>query len=250
MQLSKVIKDDEFYTPIYEIDCELPYYKDDLKGKRVYLPCDSEESAFVQYFKENDVCGSLDYSSSDFRENGARFDAADVIVTNPPFSLFVPFMQMILDRGKDFIVIGPLTACARPLLAPKIVSGEIKFGVYNGHKDFITSRGVEDRAPIVWLTSFDHGIRRDVKKTPPPPKNLYARYDNIDAIEIPNLVFIKYDYDGNMGVPMTFLYKHSLREKFDIVQFPAKPTIGGKPTFPRVIIRRKGAPECKLGNLI
>jgi hypothetical protein len=99
---AKSAKDDEFYTRRVDIDKELNKYN--WKDKTVLCPCDSKHSKFVEYFKEQDC--KLLYSDGDFRspETAALREQADVIVTNPPFSLFREFYKWV--GNKDFVILG------------------------------------------------------------------------------------------------------------------------------------------------
>ena len=85
--------DDEFYTRAVDIEKFLQYW--DLSDKIVYCPCDSDKSEFVKYFKKNGKCKELIYTSDDFRTHEDLFEKADIIITNPPFSLKIEFLNII-----------------------------------------------------------------------------------------------------------------------------------------------------------
>lgn len=94
---------DEYYTRKVDIEKCLPYW--DLSNKVVYCPCDSDESEFVNYFKQKGKCKELIYTSDDFRTHEDLFEKADIIVTNPPFSLKIAFLNIIRKYKKEYILI-------------------------------------------------------------------------------------------------------------------------------------------------
>lgn len=164
---------------------------------------------------------------------------ADLIITNPPFSLFREFLKWIIDGGKQFSVIGNMNAITYkevfPLLkdnkiwlGPSISSGDREFGVPKEYplnaagwrideegKHFIRVKGVR------WYTNIEHGKRHEPLPLMTMADNLkfsrhkdlrlrkeYQHYDNYDAIEVPYTDAIPSDYDGVMGVPISFLDKY------------------------------------------
>ena len=174
-------------------------------------------------------------------------DEADFIVTNPPFSLFREFLAWIIEADKKFIIIGNMNAItykeAFPLikdnkmwLGYSIHSGDREFEVPNEYplaaagwridengRKFIRVKGVR------WFTNIDHGRRhqplalmtmvdnlRFSKHKELKGKTAYDHYDNYDAIEVPFTDAIPSDYDGVMGVPISFLDKYC-PEQFEIL---------------------------------
>ncbi|QKG80338.1 adenine-specific methyltransferase EcoRI family protein [Tenuifilum thalassicum] len=171
---------------------------------------------------------------------------SDIVVTNPPFSLFREYVAQLFEYKKKFLIIGNMNATTYkeifPLikenkmwLGPTISSGDREFQVpdyYPLHaagyridgkgRKFIRVKGVR------WFTNLDHGRRhqplplmtmadnlkfnKKIQKNP----NSYKKYDNYDAIEVPYTKAIPGDYDGVMGVPISFLDKYN-PEQFDIV---------------------------------
>lgn len=131
---TRKMPNDEFYTIYSDIEKEVGYYTSSLVGKVVYCNCDDEGSRFRRFFTENFeqlglsklICsgisglytefdGNTTYATTidgDFRSNECQavLDCADVVVTNPPFSLFNEFFSTVTEHGKDFLVIGPKTA--------------------------------------------------------------------------------------------------------------------------------------------
>jgi hypothetical protein len=126
---------DEYYTRREDILKFLPHF--DLSNKTVYCPCDSDKSEFVKYFKEEAHCKELIYTSDDFRTHEDLFEKADIIITNPPFSLKIEFMDIIKKYDKDFIVILPNIFCQQ--LMPDELNNKIY--IYNFVKYFNVPEG-------------------------------------------------------------------------------------------------------------
>lgn len=179
----------------------------------------------------------------DFRnkEITALRNEADIIITNPPFSLFREFLAWIVEAGKSFVIIGSLNAITYKEVFPLIkedkmwlgngfhagnayfstpVSREYAEGVYNEETGLVKFRNV------TWFTNIDHGKRHiplhlmsmddNVKFNKKLKGQQYQKYDNYDAIEVPFTDAIPNDYDGVMGVPISFLDKYS-PEQFEIL---------------------------------
>lgn len=189
------------------------------------------------------------YPGGDFRspECIALLKQADIVVTNPPFSLFREYVAQLVEHGKQFLIIGNLQAITYleifPLikedklwLGPTITSGDREFRVpdhyplkaagcrvdENGVK-YIRVKGVR------WYTNLDHGRRHQRLECMTMADNLrfskhkeikgkaeYQRYVNFDAIEVPFSDAIPSDYKGIMGVPVSFLDKYN-PDQFEIV---------------------------------
>ena len=182
----------------------------------------------------------------DFRskEITALRDDADIIVTNPPFSLFREFFGWIMEGEKQFLMIGSMNAITYKELFPYIKDNKIWLGngFTAGNAYFRTpvtegySKGVYDENTglvkfrnCCWFTNLDHGRRHQPLSLMTMADNLkfskhkelkgkdsYDHYDNYDAIEVPFTDAIPSDYDGAMGVPITFLDKYC-PEQFDII---------------------------------
>ena len=171
-------------------------------------------------------------------------DEADIIVTNPPFSLFREFFAWIMEAEKDFIIIGNINVVTFKEVFPYIKQNKAWLGVsLNATKcSFIVPNAYEGDnvyydngiryAKVnnaVWFTNLEHGKRhqpltlmtmednlRYSKHKEIKGKATYDRYDNYDAIEVPYADAIPNDYDGVMGVPVTFLNKYC-PEQFEII---------------------------------
>ena len=173
-------------------------------------------------------------------------EEADVIVTNPPFSLFREFLAWIIEGNKKFVILGnvnavtykevfPLIKLDKLWLGPTITSGDREFQVPSSYplaaagsridedgNKFIRVKGVR------WFTCLDHGRRHQPLSLMTQADNKkfskhkevnevgYFTYDNFDAIEVPFTDAIPSDYKGVMGVPITFLDKYS-PEQFEIL---------------------------------
>ena len=102
----KIVFNDEFYTRKEDVEAALS--KVDLSDKKVYCPCDSEESEFVKYFQQPGKCKELRYNSDDFRNHPDDWEWADVIVTNPPFSLQTEFGRWVKRFDKRYVLVSPI----------------------------------------------------------------------------------------------------------------------------------------------
>ena len=187
---------------------------------------------------------------------------ADLVVTNPPFSLFREYLMLLINYNKEFVIIGnvnaisykevfPLIKSEKVWLGPSITSGDRKFNVPDDYplnaagcgidqdgKRFIKVKGVR------WFTNLDHKKRHaklDLVCKYSPEE--YPHYDNYDAIEVSKTANIPCDYEGIMGVPITFLDKYN-PEQFEIVRFRKGDDgrdlcVNGKCPYFRILIRNK-----------
>ena len=216
----------------------------------------------------------------DFRSKEIRKfrDEADIIITNPPFSLFREFMAWTIESGKKFSIIGNMNAISYkevfPLLmenkiwlGPSISSGDREFAVPDSYpleasgwrideegKHYIRVKGVR------WFTNIEHGRRHEPMRLMTIADNLkhskhkdirgkreYEKYVNYDAIEIPHTDSIPSDYEGTMGVPITFLDKYC-PEQFEILGIgleladmsEIKKRLGKLNGGPRLYVERNG----------
>ena len=181
----------------------------------------------------------------DFRSDEVKAlrDEADIIVTNPPFSLFREFLSWVVDGEKKFVLIGNMNAITYKEVFPLIMRDEMWLGngFQAGNAFFATpttrdyAKGVFDKETglvkfrnAAWFTNLDHGRRHEPLQLMTKAENKkfsrhkevkgigYRRYANFDAIEVPFTDSIPSDHKGLMGVPISFLDKYS-PDQFEIV---------------------------------
>lgn len=301
LHTAKKEKNNEFYTRYEDIDKELKHYN--LKGKSIYCNTDDyRKSNFVKYFVDNfnrlgigritATCfdngdGAYMYQydginaiqrklegNGDFRsaECVELLKQSDVVVSNPPFSLFREYVAQLMEYGKKFLIIGNMNAITYKEIFPlikdnkiwlgvSIKSGDRKFyvpdnyplnasgcGIDENGKRFIRVKGAR------WFTNIEDAncnLPLDLYKKYNP--NDYPKYDNYDAINVDKTSDIPMDYDGVMGVPITFLDKYCPTQ-FEIAGLMsggkgenltngtdgrAKFYVNGKGVYARILIRRK-----------
>ena len=244
-------KNDEFYTRLEDIQKELDNYKDYFKDKIIYCNCDGIYlSNFYKYFKDNfNKLGikkiiatnlSLDNTAyktefdnnrkeirtklrgnGDFRSEECvkLLQESDIIITNPPFSLFREYIAQLIKYNKDFLIIGNMNAATYKEIFPLFKNNQVWFG-YNSPKIFITPDRTEKKFDnILWYTNLESGKRHcriSLKEKYYGNEGKYPKYDNYDAIEVSKVINIPCDYDGLMGVPVTFLNKYC-PEQFQLI---------------------------------
>lgn len=187
--------------------------------------------------------GTGDFRSDEIK---ALRNQADIIITNPPFSLFREFLAWIVEAGKQFSIIGNMNAITYKEVFPMLMGNEMWLGasIHAGDREFRVPPGsvtrssslrVDDqgnkflRVPGVrWFTNIEHGRRHQPLALMSKADNIkfskhkevkgvgYSTYDNYDALEVPFTDAIPSDYDGVMGVPISFLHKYN-PEQFEIV---------------------------------
>ena len=171
----------------------------------------------------------------DFRsaECVALLDEADVVVTNPPFSLFREYMALLMEHQKQFLIVGNMNNICYKELFPLIQQNKIWLGVKSGHFWFKVPQHYEEKSTdfkidengqkwrrmgnICWFTNLDFTKRHEKmllwKKYSP---DRYPRYVNYDGIDVAKTDDIPCDYFGDMGVPITFMSQYN-PEQFEIV---------------------------------
>lgn len=159
--------------------------------------------------------------NGDFRSEEclALLDEADIVVTNPPFSLFREYVSILMEHKKKFIVIGSQNAITYKEFFPLLKGDDVWLGSTHP-KEFIQRDGtVKKFGNICWFTNLDIKKRHEelilVKKYA-GHEGEYPTYDNYDAIEVSKVADIPLDYDGVMGVPITFLDKYC-PDQFEII---------------------------------
>ena len=250
--MAKRNKNDEFYTLYKDIEKELQHYEDQLKGKTIYCNCDTVDSNFVKYFLDNkDRLGiNLLHSSIDFRsqESIDMLVQSDIVITNPPFSLFREYIAQLVEYDKKFLIIGSQNAITYKEVFPLIRDNKVRVGHNSGGFTFTTlDGGTQKLGNICWYTSLDVTNKPNkivLTKTYNPID--YPKYDNYDAINVNRLADIPYDYDGVMGVPITFMDKYSSTQfeivgqtGVDIVLPKGRPYINEVRMYARILIKKQ-----------
>jgi hypothetical protein len=157
---------------------------------------------------------------------------ADIVVTNPPFSLFREYITQLVDHKKNFIIIGNQNAITCKEIFPLIRDNKIWLGYNSGDMEFVVPDYYEPRAVryreengikyrsmgnICWYTNLDTKKRHEsLTLFKPYTPEEFPRYDNYEAINVDRVSEIPYDFDGAMGVPITFLDKYN-PEQFEIL---------------------------------
>lgn len=187
--------------------------------------------------------------SYDSDECIALLQEADIVVTNPPFSMFSSYMKTLFEYNKKYIIIAGVNCVFYKDIFPHIKDNTMWLGINKGgsrHGNslaFIMDDGTETDVPAFWITNIEND-RRNVpivlsKKYSPEE---YPVYLNYNAIEVPRVNDIPMDYEGNMGVPLTYI-KQYCSTQFDIVGVEShlkyETDDGIKNPYLRIIIRRK-----------
>lgn len=191
------------------------------EGKGVVLIYEGDKNGNRKVEDDEIVVRELE-GSGDFRsEECIEFlKEADVVVTNPPFSLFRGYVKQLMDYGKKFIIIGSMNAITYREVFPLIQNNELWLGNQNV-KEFRSPNGeIKKFGNILWYTNIQHKKRNTPLDLYKRYSNEYPKYDNYDAIEVSKVSDIPMDYDGIMGVPITFLDKYCPTQ-FEIVGLAA-----------------------------
>lgn len=242
-------KNDEFYTIYEDVREGLEPMLKLLEEKKVLLPCDDETSEFYRFFQYQmqngrykpkqvwathyapppnlrsyklyvdgtfkgvwgaytSLSGNGDFFSEEIQ---TLVDKFDVIITNSPFSREAEMIKLLLDKGKDFILVGTETLLTHRLLFPFVKEGRIC--AYGSIKKFAKPfGGYQTFGNCCWITSFTPSCAT-AKFVPTKKyedvKDLMKPYENYMAINVDKLTNVPIDYSGVMGVPMTYLKKRN-----------------------------------------
>ena len=252
------------YTPA-PLEVKSPAYdaiKTRANGKIFTLIKDITGDGIVNFddFEWRYLEGDGDFRSDEVK---ALRDEADIIITNPPFSLFREFLAWIMETKKEFSIIGNMNAISYKETFPLIKDNKIWLGATNFNvgmyffvpEGFVYSdsykfeREIDGKkasrvAGVCWFTNIDHGVRHEPLKLMTKADNLkfnksvkengYQKYDNYDAIEVSRVDSIPSDEKGVMGVPITFLGKYN-PDQFEILDL--------NPHFFEMV--KKGLPKLK-----
>lgn len=205
--------------------------------------------------KVSDLKGNGDFRSEECIE---LLKEADIVVTNPPFSLFREYIATLVQYDKKFIILGNQNAITYKEIFPLIKENKLWLGFSdNKTMEFVMPDSYEKynyidkkgrkigKVPAIsWFTNLEHSKRNDeiilYKKYTPEE---FPKYDNYDAIEVSRVCEIPKDYNGVMGVPITFLGKYN-PSQFEIVKFRKGDDdkdlcVNGKCPYFRILIKRK-----------
>ena len=235
---------DEFYTLYPDIEAELSKHSHIFKDKVIYCNCDGERSNFVKYFTDNfEKLGLKDFIATSYNDSGkgkliqynkpvqelpcnGSFDSfmliqyimkADIVVTNPPFSLIRDYFKHLNRYKKKFILVAPHHILGYKEMKDSIVKGELKilsapnsfvFEIPNHYTNFQDSKRMFVRdgqqyinmGNIFWVTNLE--LKSDLDPIIPKVeynKDKYERYINKDAINVDNIADIPKDYYGLIG---------------------------------------------------
>ena len=303
-------KIDEFYTRLVDVESELQYYAQHFKDEIVFCNCnDAKFGSFSTYFSFNFdklglkelICTSYgekakvyfyhgekigdqpleidNWEQYDLKENGdfrsnemiELLKRADIVCTNPPFSLFREYVVQLMEYNKKFLIIGNPNAITYKDIFPLVKENRMWLGAStfnNGMYFYVTddfeysdtykfkreldNKRVNRVASVCWYTNLDHS-----KRNTPLELNRhfndseYPKYDNFNAINVDKVSDIPMDYNGIMGVPITFLNKYCPTQ-FSIVgctyqygipsgwdeNTKMKASVNGKLLYKRLLIKK------------
>lgn len=275
---AKDAKNDEFYTQLTDVSKELMHYKQHFKDKIVLCNCDDPTwSAFWKYFHLNfsalglkklisthydrvESTYKMEYEGGDDANieagiitpllgNGDFRNAeciellkeADIVVTNPPFSLAREYIACLMEHNKSFLIVGDMNWITYKEVFPLIKDNRIWLGNCS-IKEFMQPDGsMKKFGNKLWFTNLDIQKRHEkliLWKHYTPEE--YPKYDNYDAINVDKIADIPCDYYENMGVPITYADKHN-PDEFDILDANEIRTNSGIPDKAHGLIKDKEA---------
>lgn len=242
------------------------HFEADKRSTMYILDKDNTGDGFIcaEDISEIPMRGDGDFRSDECIE---LLKQADIVITNPPFSLFREYVAQLINYKKKFIIIGNINAITYKEIFALIKNNMIWVGygfnlsmvfktkyknTLEANRKFVQSKGYNPddnyiKTPAVcWFTNVEHNKRNEVLDTGKQYygfEDMYPKYDNCDAIEVSKVSNIPMDYDGIMGVPITFLDKYN-PDQFEIVKFRKGDddkdlSINGKCPYFRILIRKK-----------
>ncbi|EGD6457196.1 modification methylase [Salmonella enterica] len=261
LQAAAKAKNDEFYTMFSDVEKELRFYREHFRGKTIFLNCDDDTSNFWKFFQLNfeffglkklvathyetenasyklEMTGPTSIfetklsGNGDFRspESVAIMKEADIVITNPPFSLFREFVAQLVEHGKKFLIVGNKNAITYKEIFPLIKANKLWLGIHLARWyvlpdsaakwDKLDENGKKlAEAPGLWFTNLEHSQRNeDIVLYKDYTPDEFPTYDNFNAIEVSKSADIPVGYNGVMGVPITFLNKYNPNQ-FEIIGF-------------------------------
>lgn len=302
---AKIEKNDEYYTRYDDIANEMQYYKDHFRDKVIYCNCDYfRQSNFVKYFYDHfDDFGlagliathytpnkkSMLYyydghterlhvmkGDGDFRSAECLdlLKESDIVITNPPFSLFKELFGMLYEYGKDYILLGPFSSISYVQVIRSIRDRKCFMGVtarkdtvlYFDIPDYLEKKMIAERKEgssyktidgkvygrmnVVWYSSINHGIEMpfiEMTEKYYGNEQKYPVYYFENVIDVDKVKNIPMDYADSMGVPITFMIKWN-PDQFEIIDF-IRPFLnapryspGSKSVYTRIEIKNKTLP--------
>lgn len=229
--------------------------KHKLKSKTKLLKPDKPKNkgqSLLSIFEDKDLGNAGDFRSQDCIE---LLKQSDIVVTNPPFSLFREYIAQLVEYNKKFVIVAHQNAIKYKEIFPLIKDGKLWLGMgFRGgaghfinvhYEDYATAgdhrEGMIRVSGVIWLTNLDIKKRHEILETvytysKYPEK--YLKYDNYDAINVDKTNEIPMDYDGVMGVPITFLDKYN-PEQFKIIYHLGNGIVNGIKKYSRIIIQKR-----------
>ena len=220
----------------------------------------TEESVYAHIVKKDNVHTQrklkydIGYSVGDFRSEDCikLLKSADIVVTFPPISLLREHLFQLVDYGKQFLILGHFGVVMNPRVCSFFKDGKVHFG-FNKPRCFLNPEDDKvvriNNLPMRWITNFavDKKYENLVFEKKYNPKE-YPKYSNVNAIHVSHPIDIPYDYNGIMGVPVTFFDIFNPKD-FEILDNSYygfggranffRPVLNGKTLPPRLLIRRR-----------
>lgn len=240
------------------------HYDESGRAYKIWIDGDTTGDGYIDDGDalQEDLIGNGDFRSPECLD---ILNECDIVCTNPPFSVYREFFAAIMQANKQFLIICPQNAFKYKDIFPYIKEGKVWAGYsFNKTFDFIMSDDyvltktgyIDDQgrkhgkvASTCWMTNMIVNKRtEEMILTKKYNSSDYPHFDNYNAINVGRVENIPCDYDGVMGVPISFLGKHN-PDQFEIIgeanhgsdnQYDLfKPIVNGKELFPRILIRRK-----------
>lgn len=199
---------------------EMDLFSNHDKESAIYLEYEGDKNGNkvpdVEEIGIKELKGDGDFRSKECIE---LLKQADIVVTNPPFSLFRKYIAQLIENEKKFLIIGNYNAVTYKEVFPLIRDDKMWLGISPRSMTFLLPNGEKVQTNACWYTNLPHKRRNEeliLFRTYESNEKEYPKYDNYNAIEVSKVVDIPKDYDGAMGVPITFLDKYN-PEQFEII---------------------------------
>ena len=270
LNLARQRQDNEFYTLYKDIEQELQHYKNYLTNKIIYCNCDSKNSNFYKYFKNNfeelklkkliisyknlnsNDGGYLIYDGKNYIENkleNGSYDSkecleflkeCDIVITNPPFSIYKHYIQILIDNNKEFLILSPRLSVFYKQFKEKLINNRLYIGVTNCMGDMYFERpdGTLKKNNCLWLTTLDHNIpKKEIKYN--ELKNVKYQVNdkepNVYVVDSINAVPFNVKY---VAVPIGIVGRE-YKEHFKVINNDYRSYVNGKAKFRRWLLERK-----------